>query len=112
MSTQQNKALARRLYDEAWNKGNVDVVDELVASNCVSHETDNPMIPADEGGGLEGIKRGSINLRAAFPDVQLAIEDQIAGGDKVLTRFTATATHTGPLGRIPPTGKRATITGM
>ncbi len=43
MSTEQNKALARRLYDEAWNNGNLDIVDQLVAPNYASHETGSPL---------------------------------------------------------------------
>ncbi len=112
MSTEQNKALARRLYDEAWNKGNLDIVDQLVSAGYVSHEAaDNPLLP-EEGAGPEGIKQSLVTYRTAFPDVRFTIEDQIAEGDKVVTRYVASATQTGPLGRIPPTGKRASIGGI
>ena len=50
--------------------------------------------------------------RSAFPDMQLTIEDQIAEGDKVVTRWTARGTHQGELMGIPPTGKQATVTGI
>ncbi len=111
MSTDQNKALARRLYNESWNAGSFAAIDEIVASNFLGHDTENPLLP-DEVGGVEGIKRSLTTYRTAFPDVHFMVQDQVAEGDKVVTRFVATGTQTGPLGRIPPTGRRTTVTGI
>ncbi len=111
MSTDRNKALARRLYDESWNTGSTAAIDAIMAPNFISHGAENPLLP-DEGGGVEGLKRGLLTYRTAFPDVHFMIEDQIAEGHRVVTRFVATGTPTGPLGRIPATGRRATVTGI
>jgi steroid delta-isomerase-like uncharacterized protein len=111
MSTEENKALARHLYDEAWNKGNTDVIDQFLAPNFVGHDADNGLLPA-EGEGREGIKRQLLAYRSAFPDVHLTIEDQIAEGDKVVSRWVATGTQAGALGRVPPTGKYSSVTGV
>jgi predicted ester cyclase len=111
MSVEENKKLARRLIDEAWNKGNMAALDELLAADFVSHETPNPFDPP-HGEGREGEKQDVLYNRTAFPDAYFTIEDQIAEGDLVVTRWTARGAHTGPLGRIPPTGRQATTTGV
>ena len=74
---EENKDLARRFMDEVWNKGNVDLIDEVVASNYVVYDPDSP-----EGisGGVEGAKQFVEMYRSAFPDTQMTIEDLIAEG--------------------------------
>ena len=100
--SEQNKALERRAIEEVWNGGNFAVVDELVASDYVGHAS----TPADETQGPEGIKLFFVTLRQAFPDIHFTIEDQVAEGDRVVTRWTALATHTGVLNGIPPPASR------
>jgi len=107
MSTEDNKALDRRGFEEVWNKGNLAVVDELNDANVVTHNPPGPPLR-----GTEAFKQFVLMYRSAFPDVQLTIEDQIAEGDKVVTRWTARGTHQGELMGIPPTGKQATVTGI
>ncbi len=109
MSTEENKAIVRRYWEEAWNKGNLAVVDELVAADFDGHP--QPSDP-DFGRGPEGVKRLVGMYRAAFPDVQMTIEDMLAERDRVLVRWTGRGTHTGELMGIPATGKSATVTGM
>ena len=108
MSTEENKALARRVLEEMFNAGNLDVADELLASDYVDHD---PSLPEDVH-GPEGFKEYVGMYRSAFPDVHVQIEDQIAEGDRVVTRWTGTGTHTGELMGIAPTGKRVTLPGM
>ena len=108
MSTEQNKAMDRRVYEEVWNRGNLAVIDELVAANYVDHDPQ----PTGALKGLEGLKQSVTMYRTAFPDVHFTIEDQIAEGDTVVTRWTARGTHQGPLMGIPPTGKQAMVTGV
>ena len=103
-----NKALARRLIDEAFNAGRLDVIDELFASGFVGHD---PSLP-EEVRGPAGVKEVIAGYRAAFPDIQVTIEDQIADGDRVVTRWRATGTHKGELMGMPATGKQATVTGI
>jgi steroid delta-isomerase-like uncharacterized protein len=109
MSSQENKELARRFMDEVWNKGNLGFIDEVTAPNHVSHD---PASPEDMGGGVEGLRRFTEMYRSAFPDIQMTVEDVIAEGDKVVTRWTARATHQGELMGIPPSGNRVEVTGI
>src|SRR3981081_2870566 len=107
--SEQNKALARRAIEEIWNQGKLAVIDELVASNGTYHDPD---VAGCEFTGPEGVKQLVQSYRGAFPDVRLTINDQIAEGDKVVTRWTATGTHNGELMGIQPTHKHATVTGV
>lgn len=107
--SEQNKALSRRAFEEIWNQGKLNVIDELVAPNCVLHD---PMIPGGKTSGTPGYKQFTETYRAAFPDLHFAINDQIAEGDKVVTRYTATGTFKGALMGIAPNGKHATVSGM
>jgi steroid delta-isomerase-like uncharacterized protein len=107
MSTEDNKALVRRAYEEIWGKGDFAVEQELVATDVVDHNA-----PAGLPPGLEGHHQGLVMFRNAFPDLQITLGDLIAEGDKVVDRWTMCATHTGPFMNIPPTGKQVTVTGM
>jgi steroid delta-isomerase-like uncharacterized protein len=104
MSTEENKALLRRFYAEVLTKGNLAVIDELVANDVVSH-----ILPPGLPPGPEGLKMFIGMFRAAFPDLNATVEDQIAEGDKVVSRVTVRGTHTGAFQGIPPTGKQATV---
>jgi predicted ester cyclase len=105
--SEENKALVRRWFAEI-DKGNEHIVDELVAIDYIDH---NPPLP-DMAPGREGVKQANTLLRVAFPDVRHTIEDQIAEGDKVVTRITARATFQGEILGIPPTGKGVTMEGI
>jgi len=107
MSAEENKAMVRRLM-EVWNTGDVAVLDEVIAADAVSHDPSTP----DMGAGPEGVKRLMTMYRAAFPDITFTVEDQVADGDMVATRWTSYGTHRAALMGIPPTGKSATVTGM
>jgi steroid delta-isomerase-like uncharacterized protein len=108
MSTEHNKAVVRRWIEQGWNAGDLSLIDELYAPDVVQHDPGTPM-PVTSS---EALKMYVGGLLAGFPDIHFAIDDLVAEGDKVLWRFTAQATHTGTLMNIPPTGKRATVTGM
>ena len=103
---QDNKALCRRLVNEVINQGNLATADALVGSNYIYHG------PGFELRGLEGFKQMVTTYRTAFPDLHMTIEDQVAEGDRVVTRWTVSGTHTGPFKGIPPTGRRGTISGI
>ncbi len=105
MSTVENKAIDRRFTEEVWNRGNLAVVDELMRADYNGHD---PTIPT----GSAGFKQFVLMYRRAFPDVHLTIEDQMAEGDKVVSRWTAHGTHRGELMGIAPTGKQVTVTGI
>jgi steroid delta-isomerase-like uncharacterized protein len=100
-----NKALVRRFFDEVYNKGNLAVADELVATGHRSHNKLGLQVL-----GPEGIKNAARVQRPAFPDQQSALDDLIAEGDKVAVRGHDTGTHTGPFMGIPASGKRFHVT--
>lgn len=103
--SEQNKTLVRRVIEEVYNQGNLAVADELAASDLRIHMT------SQEIRGREGAKQYVAALRAGFPDLHITIEDQIAEGDRVVTRWTARGTHTGQFHGIPPTAKQVRVAG-
>lgn len=111
MSTESNKAVSRRWYEEIFNQGKFEVADEICATNYVNVDPYGP--PGGWPIGPAGTKAVVGTYRTAFPDVVFTVEDQVAEGDKVATRWTARGSHTGPLpGGIGPTGKSAVVTGI
>jgi steroid delta-isomerase-like uncharacterized protein len=102
------KAIARRFLEEAFNSGNLAVVDELVAPEFVNHDAALP----EPGVGIEAAKASITGYREAFPDLRLTIEQQLAEGEYVTTRWSARGTHQGNLMGMAPTGKQATVTGI
>jgi steroid delta-isomerase-like uncharacterized protein len=110
MSIEENKAIVRRLYDtfgRAVSTGNFGLLDELIAADAVDH---NP-VPG-QAPGLEGVKQVFTMFQTSFPDLHFVVEDQIAEGDKVVSRLTAYGTHQGDFQGLPPTGKSTTQTGI
>ena len=105
--SEANKALVRRWLAE-MDKRNLHIVDELVAVDYIDH---NPPIP-DLAPGREGVKQANALLLTAFPDASHTIEDQIAEGDKVVTRMTVRGTFVGEYLGIPPNGKQITVEGI
>jgi steroid delta-isomerase-like uncharacterized protein len=101
-------AIARAFFDEVFSHGDLDLVDELFAPDYVGH----PSGPEQELRGPQGVKEYIGRLRDGVPDLTLTIEDQVADGDKVATRWTARGTHDGQLLGAAPTGRTATVTGI
>jgi predicted ester cyclase len=95
---EKNKAAARMAF-EVWNNGDLERLDRFVSPTVVHHD------PYDPHGseGLVGMKKSITRNRTAYPDLHISIEDQIAEGDKVATRWTSTMTHK---------GKRVTLKGI
>jgi len=107
--SEQNKALFKRTIEEVLNQRKLEVIGEVYAANFVLHD------PSALGGKISGpqhYKRFAEIYLAAFPDLHFTINDQIADGDKVVTRWTATGTHRGALMSVAPTGNRVTMTGI
>ena len=105
MSTEANKTVLRRIYEEVFNKGNLEAVDDLHAANFAYHGP----------GGVELKGRAEAKeyvraFRAAFPDVCVTVENMVAEGDYVAHRARFTGTHRGDWMGIPPTGKRVDVT--
>ncbi len=106
--SEENKEKVRRFLQEAFNEGNLGVADELFASDYVLHDPANP----EEISGPEGIKQFVQMYRSAFPDSHITVEDLIAEGDKVVTRFRARGTHQGELFGVAPSGNQVEVTGI
>ena len=106
--SEHNKAIVRRLLEEVWNKGNLSLVDEVFTPNYEHHDSSTP----DFGRGPESEKKRATLYRTAFPDLRLTIEDIIAEGETVMTRWSCRGTHKGDLSGIAPTGKQFTISGI
>jgi steroid delta-isomerase-like uncharacterized protein len=104
MSAEESKSIVRQFWG-VWDEGNIGLVDELLAPDYVNH---SPGIP-DQPEGPEGVKAVVDMFRSGMPDLRVVIEDMIAEGDKVATRYTLEGTHEGELFGIPPTGQRLSI---
>jgi len=107
MSAEENKQVCLRFVNEVINGGNLDAIDELFASNYVNH-----MAPPGLPTGPEGEKQFTMMFFSAFPDGKITVEDVLAEGEKVASRYIYSATHKGNFIGIPPTGKRFTVSGV
>jgi steroid delta-isomerase-like uncharacterized protein len=103
--SEQNKALMRRAVEEVWNRENFAILKEVVADDFVIHAA----TPEAEIHGVEGAKQFVNMLHTAMPDIHFTIVDQVAEGDRVVTRWMAHGTHKGEFMGMPPTGKRVTL---
>jgi predicted ester cyclase len=105
MSIEAHKEASRRLYVELFGAGNLAVADEILSPDCVSHAADSPPRV-----GTDGIKQQALLLRTAMPDLTSTLEDQVAEGDRVVSRWLGSGTHTGPLllptGTVEATGRK------
>lgn len=102
-----NKALVRRLFDEVWNGGRLELLDELIAAGYVEHG------PApDQAAGAPGVAARIGSLRAAFPDLRFVLEELVGEGAIVAARYHWQGTHRGSFLGIAPTGRRVAVRGM
>jgi steroid delta-isomerase-like uncharacterized protein len=102
-----NKQIVQRFMDECWSRGNLNMVSELVADDCRHHD---PVFPSLTS-GAENIKNHIQNCRSGFPDLMFTIDDTIAERDEVVIHWTGTGTHKGQFLGMPPTNKKASVTG-
>ena len=108
MSAENNKALVRRYFEDAWNKHNPALVDEIYATDFVDRSPDIPGIAHTRDGLKQFV---GVYLRA-FPDADITIEDQLVEGDRVVTRWTGRGTQTGEFMEMPPSGKKVAVPGV
>ena len=107
MSAEENKALVRHWFAQL-DERNLAIIDEMLPADYVDH---NPPLP-DMPPGRAGVWQASLVLAAAFPDAVHTIEDQMAEGDKVMTRLTVRATFLGEILGFQPTGKTVEVSGI
>jgi steroid delta-isomerase-like uncharacterized protein len=103
---EQNRSNSHRFFEEIWNQGNTTIIDELLAPDYVRRDLLTPVH------GREEFKQFVSLYRAAFPDMYITIESQIAEGDMVVDRWVGGGTHSGEFLGIPPTGRQVRITGI
>jgi steroid delta-isomerase-like uncharacterized protein len=106
--SEANLATSRRVLDEAFNQGDLSVVNEVSAPDPVSHD---PAMP-DDLHGAEAIKQMINMYRSAFPDLKITVDDTVVQDDKVVLRWTSEGTHRGELMGLAPTGVHVSVTGM
>ena len=107
MTTLQGQSIVRRVLDEAFNRGNLAIVDELVAPNSISHHLSWGM-PTNR----MGLKQLIAIFRTAFPDLLCTIEDEIIQGNKIAAHWTMRGTHQGQFLGNSPTSKSIVVQGM
>ncbi len=103
----ENSALIRRWFEEVWNKGRMEAIDEMASASVIGHG----QAQHDTDIGLKEFKPFVVALRSAFPDIKIVIGHTIEQGDNVAARWTATMTHKGAFLGFASTGKKVTITG-
>ncbi|MFN8539143.1 MAG: ester cyclase [Thermomicrobiales bacterium] len=106
MTSERNKALATRIIEEVWNRGDDTALETLLAPGYVGRDPAYPVASRAEFGTF--LHR----FRATFPDLRFSVEAQIAEGDWVVTRWRARGSHQGELSGLPATGKSVAITGI
>lgn len=108
MNAQDRKRLVARIADDIWNRGELGVCEEIMAPDARYH---GPHMP-DGTGDRESWRQAIAMYRAAFPDAHVTYEALYDCGDVVVGRWSGTATHTGPLGSLEPTGAPISISGI
>ena len=103
MSVQENKALARRVFEEFFGGYNLELADGFIAPDFVDH---NPL--PGQPPGPEGVRMVNRVLHEAHSDLRFVVDDIIAEGDKVVVRWTLRGVHTGPMLGMPPSGREVT----
>jgi predicted ester cyclase len=107
--SEENKAKVRRFLEEGFGQGKTELVDEVLHSDFVCYD---PNSETGEVRGAETIKGEIEYFRNAVPDLTYTVEDQVAEGDEVVTRYTATGTHQGEFFGAAGTGNRIEMTGI
>jgi steroid delta-isomerase-like uncharacterized protein len=106
--TTDTKVLARREIEEAFTRGELEALDQLVADDYISYD---PTLP-EPIRGRDAYRAHIASIREGIPNLVVRIDDQIAEADKVVTRWTATGRHEGTLFGVPPTGNDVEMTGI
>ena len=103
----QNKEIARRFYDECWNQGKVERLDQYVSRDCRYHDPAFPSLKS----GINDLEGHITMCRKAFPDLRFNLDDMIAERDEVVVHWTAHGTQEGQFLGVAPTRKTATVGG-
>ena len=108
MDADRMKAIARIEFEEVYSKGRVELLDEIVDERYVCYD---PAL-GEPVRGRQGLRDAVLGFRAAMPDLTFTVDQQLAEGDRVVTAWAATGTHTGDLMGVPGTGRLVTMAGV
>ena len=109
MATEENKGIVRRFMEESFGGGKPELVDELLDPDFVRYD---PYIEAGAVRGAQVVKENIVWFRNAFPDLTCTIEDQVAEGEKVVSRWTVRGTHQDEFFGVAGMGNRVEFTGI
>jgi steroid delta-isomerase-like uncharacterized protein len=107
MPANDNKSVIRTFIEDVINQGRLERADDLVIEDFVELDP----LPG-QAQGRDGLKEVIRQMRGAFPDIHWTVDEMLAEGDKVFTRFTWSGTHEGAFLGVPATGRRITVKGM
>lgn len=108
MNTEAMKATARIEFEEVFSKGRLELIDDILGDDYVCHD---PALP-EPARGKQGPRDAVTGFRAAMPDLLFTVDQQVAEGDRVVTAWTATGTHSGELMGVPGTGRQIAMVGV
>ena len=108
--SEQPETLLHRWFEEVWNKGRAEAIDEMFSCEGIAHGLTDQS--GNELCGPEGFKPFFESFRRAFPDLQIVVEDTVAEGDKIAARCTVRGTHRGEGIGISATDRPVEFTGM
>ena len=103
----QSAELSRRIFEDVWNRKNLNAIDDLISANYIHHDANSPA-----ASGIDGYKQFVNYYMNAFPDAHFTIDDAFTDGQNEVTRWTVVGTHEGELAGIPRTGRRFSVTGI
>ena len=103
----ENKTIARKLFEDAWNRGQLETLDTIVAGDCRFHD---PVFPS-MASGADSLRKHIRMYRNAFPDLNYAIDDIIAERNEVVVHWTMHGTHRQSFLSMAPTNRTASISG-
>ncbi len=109
MTFEANKAVARRFIEEVWNERKLEVANDIIAPDCITHQLRSGPTPVTAPRGPEILKHHITEWLAGFPDMRFTIEHIIAEGNLVMMQCVGRGKHMGSWLGIPPTGKAITI---
>ena len=109
MAGDENKATVRQVLESVWGRGDVAQVERFFSNEFVRH---GPQSLEGDVQGPDGFKQLVGMYRTAFPDLQVAFDDQLVAGDLVVTRWTARGTHRGELVGLAPSGRSIAVVGV
>ncbi len=103
----QSAELSRRIFEDVWNRKNLNAIDDLISANYIHHDANSPA-----ASGIDGYKQFVNYYMNAFPDAHFTIDDAFTDGQNEVTRWTVVGTHEGELAGLPRTGRRFSVTGI